>query len=309
MLMNTDLRFDDCLLVMPDIPDNSIDMVLCDLPYGTTACKWDAIIPFDKLWKQYARIVKPHGAVVLTATQPFTSALVMSNPSWFRHEWIWDKVRPSGMQIAKYRPMQRHESVLVFSKETPNYYPQMAVREEKVTGCAGSKSGSSPLAHLDYQTREYTHKNPQSILSYRLPTAPDDATAWSSIDAWQHAHHDIIDICKTNENHETEKPVALMSFFIQTYSRVGDTVLDNTMGSGSTGCACVIEQRKFIGIEKDEQYFAVASRRIASASLERGHYIFGVSRDGSTTSKIYDNSPQSFVKQGTASQPDLFGAI
>src|SRR5208282_1097200 len=271
ILMNADLRLGDCLLVMSDIADNSVDMVLCDLPYGTTACKWDAIIPFDKLWEHYARIVKPHGVVVLTAAQPFTSALVMSNPSWFRHEWIWDKVRPSGMQIAKYRPMQRHESVLVFSKGTPRYFPQMTEREEKVTGCAHSKSGSSPLANLDGQTREYTHKFPQSIL-------PDAAVAYG-----------VIDICKTNVHHETEKPVALLSFFLQTYSREGDTVLDNTMGSGSTGVACVIENRNFIGIEKDLGYFGCAVQRVLSERREHvgSHYVFGVDRSGDTESKIY----------------------
>jgi len=261
----------DCLNVMAELSD-TVDMILCDLPYGTTACKWDEVIDFEKLWAQYARLIKPKGAIVLNSAQPFTARLIMSKIEWFRHEWIWDKVRPSGMQIAKYRPMQRHESVCVFGKESVSYYPIMVKRDEKVTGRIVSSSDSSPVAHNDGETREYSYKFPQSILDADIAYAAG-----------------IIDACKpTRAVHPTQKPVPLLSYLLQTYTdpkhRSGMTILDNTMGSGSTGVACINEGVNFIGIENDEDIFAEAKKRIEDARPY--HYVFGVDANDHTTATI-----------------------
>ncbi len=232
-----DLLHGDCLELMQDMPDKSIDMILCDLPYGTTACKWDTIIPFEPLWEQYERIIKKHGAIVLTASQPFASELVMSNPKGFKHEWVWDKVRPSGFQAAKYKPMQRHENVLVFTSkgERVNYFPIMELRDKPVKGRITSRSEIFPLRYIDGKTRIYTHKNPQSIIVFPKPNITV---------------------------HPTQKPVALFEYLIKTYTKEGDIVLDNCMGSGTTGVACVNTNRNFIGIELDDKYFEIAKQRI-----------------------------------------------
>ena len=226
-----------CLERMKDIPDKSVDMILCDLPYGMTACKWDTIIPFEPLWEQYNRIIKDNGAIVLTATQPFASVLVMSNPKGFKYEWVWDKARPSGFQVAKYKPMQRHENVLVFTSkgERVNYFPIMELRDKPAKGCVASRSESSPLKYSDGKTRIYTHKNPQSIIVFPKPN---------------------------RAVHPTQKPVPLCEYLIKTYTNEGETVLDNCMGSGTTGVACVNTNRNFIGIELDDKYFKIAKRRI-----------------------------------------------
>jgi len=226
----------DCLEVMKDIPDKSIDMILCDLPYGTTACKWDTIIPFEPLWEQYKRIIKDNGAIVLTASQPFTSALVMSNPKMFKYEWVWDKRLPSGFQIAKYRPMMRHENVLVFSKGTPKYYPIMTEQKPRKGGGFKVSSSSSPIKNVDGELRDYTEKYPQSILEFYKR---DKGTV-----------------------HPTQKPVALFEYLIKTYTNEGDLVLDNTAGSGTTGVACKNTNRNFILIEQDEKYCEVIKERV-----------------------------------------------
>jgi site-specific DNA-methyltransferase (adenine-specific) len=255
---------------MSTLPPNSIDMVLCDLPYGVTSCSWDAVIPFPALWAAYSRVVKMRGAIVLTATQPFSSALVMSNPKWFRHEWIWEKVGSSaGFQLAKYRPMQQHEHILVFGKESPDYYPIVEKRDVPLICSQPTPSKVSPLAHSDGLKREYFYKHPTSIL----------------------VGDDVISIAKKKGAccHPSEKPVALMAYFIQTYSRRGDTVLDNTMGSGSTGVACVNEDRNFIGIENDKKYFNIARNRIeVEEKSERAGktWHFGIDSEGATLCSI-----------------------
>ena len=230
----------DCLKVMQDIPDNKIDMILCDLPYGITACKWDSIIPFEPLWEQYNRIIKDNGAIVLTATQPFASTLVMSNPKGFKHEWVWDKVRPSGFQVAKYKPMQRHENILVFTSkgERVNYFPIMELRDKPAKGRVASSSESSPLKYSDGKVRIYTHKNPQSIIVFPKPN---------------------------RTIHPTQKPVELFEYLIKTYTNENEIVLDNCMGSGTTGVACINTNRKFIGIELDSEYYNIANERIQKA--------------------------------------------
>ena len=227
----------DCLEVMKSVPNNSIDAIICDLPYGITACKWDSVIPFEPLWSQYKRIIKDNGAIVLTASQPFTSALVMSNPKWFKYEWIWDKVTATGFQIAKHNPMRQHESVLVFGKGKVNYHPIMVKMDKPDTYKCYTKSDSSPLDNNDGERRTRTHRYPKSIIT-------------------------VSNANKKGGLHPTQKPVALMEYLVKTYTNQGDVVLDNCMGSGTTGVACKNLGRKFIGIEQDLNYFEIAKNRI-----------------------------------------------
>lgn len=228
----------DCLELMKDIPDKSVDMILADLPYGMTACKWDAIIPFEPLWEQYERVIKGKGAIVLTAVQPFTSALVMSNPKMYKHCWIWDKHIPRGFQTAKYKPMNRHEDILVFCKGTVNYYPIMTKRDKPVKVKNYGKSLSNPLAKNDGEYRIYDTINPNTIIEGK----------------WE---------ANAGKLHPTQKPVSLFEYLIKTYTNEGETVLDNCMGSGTTGVACKNLNRNFIGIELDDEYFEIAKRRIS----------------------------------------------
>jgi DNA modification methylase len=233
----------DCLIEMKTIPDKSIDMILCDLPYGTTACKWDVIIPFEPLWEQYKRIIKDRGAIVLFGSEPFSSYLRMSNIKQYKYDWVWDKVRPSGFQIAKYNPMKRHELISVF-QEGSNWYPQKEKRDKPVKGRVCSSSDSSPLKYNDGIARVYDEKNPQSILVFSKQS-------------------------DGKYIHPTQKPVALLEYLIKTYTLENETVLDNCMGSGSTGVACINTNRNFIGIEKDDKYFEIAVDRIAEARANR----------------------------------------
>jgi site-specific DNA-methyltransferase (adenine-specific) len=227
----------DCLELMKSIPDKSIDAIICDLPYGTTACKWDSVIPFEPLWAQYKRIIKDNGAIVLTASQPFTSALVMSNPKWFKHEWIWDKVTATGFMLAKIAPMKQHESILVFGKGKVKYYPIMEKMDKPETYKCYGISESMPLENNDGVRRIRTHKYPKTIFKQSNAN-------------------------KRGREHPTQKPIELMEYLVKTYTNEGDTVLDNCMGSGTTGVACKNLGRKFIGIEQDANYFEIASKRI-----------------------------------------------
>ncbi len=237
--MDIKLLHGDCLELMKDIPNGSVDMILCDLPYGTTACKWDTIIPFEPLWEQYKRVIKPHGAIVLTATQPFSSSLVFSNIKGFKHEWIWQKEQGVGFQVAKHKPMQEHEHVLVFTAngERVNYYPIKELLEKTETvkrfGNNGS-SDSSPLAYADNRISVYKDRYPTSIKLFK----------------------------RDKGYHPTQKPIELCEYLIKTYTNEGETVLDNCMGSGTTGVACVNTKRNFIGIELDDKYFEIAKQRI-----------------------------------------------
>lgn len=229
----------DCLELMPTIPDGSVDMILCDLPYGTTACKWDSVIPFEPLWEQYRRIAKKNAAIVLTASQPFTTALIASNYEMFKYCWVWDKVKSSQPHLSKIKPMARHEDVCVFGKGKIEYYPQM-VKKDKPRKAYGAKVSAANEHGLGLKKMDpyfITHSSPTTIISA------------SNAD-------------NTGRLHPTQKPVALMEYLIRTYTNEGETVLDNTMGSGTTGVACVNTNRKFIGIERDPDYFAIAERRI-----------------------------------------------
>ena len=233
----------DCLEVMKQIPDGSVDMVLCDLPYGTTSNKWDSIIPFDDLWSAYDRICKPTAVVALTASQPFTSMVVMSNLNNFRHEWIWIKNMGSNFANTVREPFKEHEEVLVFSRGGWTYNGQMQER-----------SGGG-LARVQYDVKFDSHSSNYREFDTREPVKRPDLRVPSS---WQ----------KFNVErglHPTQKPVALLEYLIRTYTNENETVLDNTMGSGSTGVACMNTGRNFIGIELDEEYYKVAEKRIKEA--------------------------------------------
>ena len=233
-----DLRLGDCLEIMKSIPDKSIDAIICDLPYGTTQNKWDSIIPLDLLWKQYKRICS--GAIVLTATQPFSSYLVTSNIKNFKYEWIWEKSKVTGVLNAKKQPLRQHEVVLVFYESQPTYNPQglIACNIKASTG-VGSNGSSSNYGKIT-QTEDGTYT--QTATGY-----PKSVIKISS---------------EGRTVHPTQKPVALMEYLVKTYTNQGDTVLDNCMGSGTTGVACKNLGRKFIGIEQDANYFEIAKNRI-----------------------------------------------
>lgn len=243
----SDIRLGDCLDVMAGLPDCSIDMVMCDLPYGITACKWDSVIPFDELWKSYRRLIKPGCAIALFASQPFSSALVMSAADLFKYEWIWRKNRGSNFLVAHLQPMKEHEHVLVFGVGSVRYFPE---KEKRSIG-GGARVGSGCVfRESNTGKREaYGGINDLERISseLRLPSSVRD--------------------CPTQVGfHPTQKPVALLEYLIRTYTVEGEVVLDNCMGSGSTGVACMSQGRSFIGIEKDEKYFQVAERRIAEAA-------------------------------------------
>ena len=240
----------DCLELMKNIPDKSIDMILCDLPYGITSCKWDSIIPFDKLWEQYNRIIKDNGAIVLTASQPFTSALIMSNPTMFKYNWIWEKHKAGNFVLANYQPLRVHEDICIFGNfrtvytpsKNKNYNPQMV---------KGTPYSRGKINNVKWNGRKvkcgHTHNNKSGL---RYPRS-------------------IIKFNKVNGGsvHPTQKPVELMEYLIKTYTNEGDLVLDNCMGSGTTGVACKNLNRDFIGIELDEGYFKIASERIHDVIL------------------------------------------
>ena len=244
------LLLGDCLEKMKEIPDGSVDMVLCDLPYGTTACKWDSVIPFAPLWAQYRRACKRNAAIVLTASQPFTSALVMSNASAFRYCWVWDKSTLSGFAFCKKQPLRGYEDICVFYSDAPTYHPQMVRRsdEEMKRLSKGSVVGESPSHYPGLKTTaqcrdKMREKHPSNVIRIKGLNNRNGEKC----------------------GHPTQKPVALMEYLVRTYTNEGQTVLDNTMGSGTTGVACVNSGRRFIGIERDEAYFAIAKKRIEDA--------------------------------------------
>nr|WP_062410923.1 site-specific DNA-methyltransferase [Paenibacillus naphthalenovorans] len=237
----------DCLEGMKLIPNESIDIILCDLPYGTTEAKWDSIIPIDKLWIQYERIIKPDGAIVLTASQPFTTKLIQSNYGLFKYEWIWVKSKPTGFINAKNAPLKKHENVLVFSKgATANrsprnmkYFPQDLKplgKKKKSKNNPDDIFGTRPSRNNDGYVQEFTGY-PDSILEF----ASESKTV-----------------------HPTQKPLALFEYLIKTYTNEGDIVLDNCMGSGTTAVAALKNNRKFIGFETESKYIEVANKRIDS---------------------------------------------
>ena len=237
----------DCLELMREIESGSVDMVCADLPYGTTSCKWDSVIPLDALWVEYKRVCKPDAAIVLTATQPFTSALVMSNPKWFKHEWVWHKSKSGSSFTAKVRPMAKHESVLVFGRGRTTYNPQM------VAGTPYTRTRKPPPINNHALG---LGRNGESTTVNKGTRYPESVVFFQQ--KWR----------RQDQVHPTQKPVKLMEYLIRTYTDEGQTVLDNTMGSGTTGVAAANTGRHFIGIEKDADFFSSASERISSANIE-----------------------------------------
>jgi site-specific DNA-methyltransferase (adenine-specific) len=236
----------DCLEVMKQLPSGSVDLVLCDLPYGTTACKWDVIIPFTPLWVEYKRLTKQHSAHVFTASQPFTSSLIMSNLEMFRYTLVWDKVNKyTGYANANKMPLRRHEDIAVFYRSLPTFNKQMRVgnpyKAQRTKG-AGEHMGRTALPEMRVTENSGWH-NPCSIIEIKGDNKLEAGF------------------------HPTQKPVALMEYLIKTYTNPGDTVLDNCMGSGTTGVACVNTGRNFIGIEKDPTYFEICKQRIDGAEV------------------------------------------
>lgn len=229
LLMNA-----DCLQARCVIPDGLVDLILCDLPYGTTQNKWDSVIPFEPLWRDYWRVLKPDGAVVLTAQPPFDKVLGCSQLEFLKYEWIWQKTKATGHLNSKSQPLKEHENVLVFYRQQPTYSPQGLLRKSVPTVRKGRDNGGN-YGKSDKDSMQEFSNFPRSILQ----VASEGRTV-----------------------HPTQKPVALMEYLIRTYTNEGETVLDNCMGSGTTGVACKNTGRNFIGIERDPEYFKIASERI-----------------------------------------------
>ena len=228
----------DCLDAMKTLPDKSVDAIITDLPYGTTYAPWDSVIPLHDLWTEWARILVPAGAIVLTASQPFTAALVMSNPKWFRCEWIWDKVNAANFANAKKQPLKSHESVLVFAERQPTYNPQ------KVPGAKNHAQGKSTVNSSE--TRRINGRVEDDLSGMKYPKSIQTFPKHSSQ-------------CGL---HPTQKPLALMRYMVRTYTNPGDVVLDPCMGSGTTCLAAKLEGRGYIGIERELKYFETAKTRI-----------------------------------------------
>lgn len=244
--MTIDLRKGDCLELMKSIPDHSIDMILCDLPYGRTQNKWDAIIPFDAMWKQYERVIKSNGCIALFCDGLFMAELMLSNRKWWKYNLVWDKVLTSGFLNANKMPLRSHEEIAIFYKELPTYNPQ------KVKGNPNHSKGApkecfnnnyGQFGFVDNRSELGDMKHPKSIITAQKP-------------------HPSTMI------HPTQKPVEVLEWLINTYTNEGETVLDNCMGSGSTGVACINTKRNFVGMEKDDEYFHIASERISSHKRE-----------------------------------------
>lgn len=236
---NYALLFGDCLERMGDLHDKSVDMILCDLPYGTTACKWDTVIPFEPLWAEYKRLLKAGGAVVLTANQPFTASLVLSNRQMFKYAWVWKKTKVTGVLNAKHQPLRSHEDIVVFADGKTTYNPQGVVACSKLCVDKGRSENYGAKKHEPY-LQEVTNY-PRTVLEF----ASEGRT-----------------------QHPTQKPVPLFEYLIKTYTNPGAIVLDNCMGSGTTGVACMNTGREFIGIEKEEKYFDICVSRVGEAAAK-----------------------------------------
>ena len=231
----------DCLELMKNIPDGSVDMVLSDLPYGTTRNKWDSIIPLDRLWEQYKRVIKDNGAIVLFSAEPFTSLLITSNIRWFRYDLIWSKTQGSDFLNANRKPLRSHENICVFYKKQPTYNPQKTDGKPYKAKSGETTSSNFGKFNGNHHTENKDGKRcPLSVLRF----------------SGEH---------NRGKQHPTQKPTDLLEWLIKTYTNDGETVLDNSMGSGSCGVACVNTNRRFIGIELDDGYFEIAKKRIEEA--------------------------------------------
>lgn len=251
MLIPNNIYPGDCFNLMPQIPDKSVDMILCDLPYGTTACKWDVIIPFDKLWEQYRRVCKDDAAVVLFGSEPFSSHLRLSSVRLFKYDWIWRKNKPSGMITAKIMPMKEHEIISVFSFGRNKYFP-IKQKTKSESSLKNAKAGyinkgnfKSPIDGVVADQNKWNEMvNPRSVLDFD------------------------VEPMRKGRLHPTQKPIALCEYLIKTYTNENDLVLDNCMGSGTTCLAAKNVSRRWIGIEKDENYFNIARERLEKNERE-----------------------------------------
>ena len=241
----------DCLELMKTIPDGSVDMILTDPPYGTTACKWDSVIPFEPMWAELKRIIKPNGAILLFGDEPFSSALRMSNIKIFRYDWYWEKPRGTGFLNSKKMPLKHIEKIHVFYKKLPSYFPQMT------TGHKPQRpSGNDYVVPSTYRNDLKQSENTTALSTTRYPR---NILKFNNVNS-QHG-----------QLHPSQKPVDLLEYLIKTYTQEGETVLDFTAGSMSTAIACINTNRKGIMIEKDDHYFKVGSERVAQALRERGN--------------------------------------
>ena len=234
----------DCLEILPTLEAGSVDAVIADIPYGTTACKWDTVIPFEPMWESLERVTNPKAAIVLFGSQPFTSALVMSRTEWFKYEWVWDKGRGVGHLNARSRPMMQTESICIFYRQQATYNPQMRKR-------------ASPRLSKNYSTQTVYGQTQDTFVGDILP----EKYPVNLIEFSKSAQQELV-------LHPTQKPVALLDYLVRTYTNEGDTVLDFTMGSGTTGVACVKTGRNFIGIEIEQTYHDIAVKRVAEAQMQ-----------------------------------------
>jgi len=234
----------DCLEGMQLIDDKSIDMILCDLPYGTTKCKWDSIIPFESLWEQYERIIKDNGAIVLFGSEPFSSYLRLSKIDWYKYDWVWDKVKPNGHLVAKYRPMQQTENISVFGKDKINYFPIMTPRDKLKKSKEYSRTEIMGGKTTDTNGKIIKEKYPKNLITFSNAS-------------------------QKNKLHPTQKLVELCEYLIKTYTNENELILDNCMGSGTTAVACINTKRNYIGFELDTTYCDIANKRIQDMVVNR----------------------------------------
>jgi site-specific DNA-methyltransferase (adenine-specific) len=284
------IHLGDCLEVMKKIPDGSVDMVLCDLPYGTTNCKWDSIISFEKLWEQYNRVCKKNAAMVFTASNPFTAALIMSNPKYFKYTWVWEKSKATGYLNAKKMPMRAHEDICIFYRKPPTYNPQKTKgtpydkgtghRPTSVYGSQGQKAKNKRRKELNKMTLEQVKDemktNGIDLTNVTKKEQMIDMLVKKVESIKVHVKNEsglryprTVQYFKTAESegrksviHPTQKPVLLFEYLIKTYTNEGEVVLDNCIGSGTTAIACINQNRKYIGIELDEEYYNKCNERI-----------------------------------------------
>ena len=249
-LNDIELWHGDCLELMKDIPDKSVDMILCDLPYGTTQNKWDSVIPFELLWQQYNRIIKSNGVIALFGSEPFTSKLICSNINNFKYNWIWQKNKCTGFLNAKKQPLNDNETISVFYKKQCTYNPQMTKAEKIYTRGLVIRDKEKGIQQSDNYGEQKSFYQVDNGLRY-----PKRIQYFNNNDT-------------QNQLHPTQKPVALLEYLIKTYTNENETVLDNCMGSGSTGIACINTNRNFIGIELDNTYFEIAKKRIEEVSIK-----------------------------------------
>jgi len=253
--MTIDLRYGDCLVEMKEIDDNSVDLIYCDLPFGTTQCSWDEVIPFKDMWEQVIRITKKNTPIIFHAQQPFTSNLIMSNPKMFKYTWVWEKSKATGFLNSKIRPLVAHEDIVVFSKGTPVYYPQMTQGKSYNKGIRKEQTNDDVYGKFkQVEVKSDGLRYPRSVQYFK--TAESEGKTY----------------------HKTQKPIELCQYIIKTYCKEDDIVLDFTMGSCTTGIACINTNRNFIGIENNTDYFNISLKRVEEKRKEKEFILINSSK-------------------------------